>query len=541
MRLSKSPFPSVHAARSVHTLGKGRSRVRQCSLAALALLLSGCAAANMGGEDEIPFAGVAADEPRAAQVARNVLAQGGSAADAAVALYFALTVTRPSQASLGAGGTCLAWDARDPTIRAINFKQPPSATGQPEVAPPGAPRAMAVLHGLHGRQRWSQVVAPAEALARFGHRVSRAFATDLAEADPRLFASGGMGVFAPGGQVLGEGAELVQPDLAATLTTIRTDGATALHDGPVADRLLSGIARFGGRLDRTELASFAPRVDEPIVKRLGSTRVAFTPWFETQGPYQALLWEAMARRSFSGTGEGERPHLVAEAAGRAHGALAAAMASSEPVAGWASESQAAELMAGYRPDRHTAPSAAVAASRRGGPAGTGFVVADGRGGGVACGLTMGRPFGAGRVAEGTGVIPAIRSDAAVDDDALSPMLAMNPNSNVLFFLGAGSGPGAATAIVEVAARVLAAEQPLGDAMAAARVEHRGVPDATFVEPAAVDAVRTGLEGRGHRVERLPAPSVLNAVSCPEGLPRSPDSCVLAADKRGFGLDAVVRR
>jgi gamma-glutamyltranspeptidase/glutathione hydrolase len=154
---------------------------------------------------------------------------------------------------------------------------------------------------------------------------------------------------------------------------------------------------------------------------------------------------------------------------------------------------------------------------------------------------MGRPFGAGRVAEGTGVIPAIPSDAAVDDDALSPMLAMNPNSNVLFFLGAGSGPGAATAIVEVAARVLAAEQPLGDAMAAARVEHRGVPDATFVEPAAVDAVRTGLEGRGHRVERLPAPSVLNAVSCPEGLPRSPDSCVLAADKRGFGLDAVVRR
>src|SRR3546814_9568622 len=64
--------------------------------------------------------------PLAAQIARDVLAQGGSAADAAVALYFALAVTRPSQASLGAGGTCLAWDPRDPTLRAINFKQPPS-------------------------------------------------------------------------------------------------------------------------------------------------------------------------------------------------------------------------------------------------------------------------------------------------------------------------------------------------------------------------------------------------------------------------------
>jgi len=495
----------------------------------------------MGGEDDVPFAGVAADEPRAAQVARDVLSQGGSAADAAAALYFALTVTRPSQASLGAGGACLAWSRNDPTVRAINFKQPPSATGEPEVAPPGAPRAMAVLHGLHGRLRWGQVVAPAEALARFGHRVSRAFATDLAEADPRTFASGGMSVFAPGGRVLAEGADLEQPDLAATLTAIRTDGAPALHDGPLADRLLSGIARFGGRLDRRELAAFAPRVDDALVKRLGSTRVAFTPWFETQGPYQALLWEALANRDFSGVRESERPHLMAEAAARTHGAVAAAIASSEPVTGWGAEKQAAGLMADYRRDRHVAADGTAAVGRRGNPAGTTFVVADGQGGGVACGLTMGRPFGAGRMAEGTGVVPAIRSDAAVDDDSLSPVLAMNPNSNVLFFLGAGSGPGAATAVVEVAARVLAAEQPLTAALAAARVENRAAPDATFVEPAAVDAVRSDLEGRGHRVERLPSPSLVNAVSCPGGLPRSPGSCVLAADKRGFGIDAFVRR
>lgn len=514
--------------------------VRQCGLAALILVLAGCADTSYDSDGPARFAGVAADEPRAAQVARDVLAQGGSAADAAVALYFALTVTRPSHASLGAGGACLAWDPRDPTLRAINFKQPPSQSGGAEIGPPGAPRAMAVLHGLHGRQRWGQVVAPAEALARLGHRVSRAFASDLAEADPRLFASDGMAaLFAPGGALLGEGAQLVQTELAGTLAAIRTDGATALHEGPLADQLLSGIARFGGSLDRRELAAFAPRVDEPIVKRLGSTRIAFAPWFETRGPYQALLWEALGNRSFSGTREVERPHLVAEAAGRAHAATAAAIASSEPLADWAGARQAAELMAGYRRDGHAAPPAGAAS--RGNSAGTSFVVADPQGGAVACGLTMGRPFGAGRVARGTGVIPAVRADAAVDDDALSPMLAMNPNTNVLFFAGAGSGPGAATSVVEIAARVLAADQPLADAMSAARVEHRGSPDATFVEPIAVEAVRAELEVRGHRVERLPAPSLVNAVACSGGLPRSPETCVLAADKRGFGLDAFVRR
>src|SRR3546814_4445379 len=159
------------------------------------------------------------------------------------------------------------------------------------------------------------------------------FATDLAEADPRLFASPGMSaLFSPGGAVLDEGAELLQPLLAATLGTIRTEGATALHGGPLADRFLSGIARVGGRLDRRELAAFAPHMDAPIVRRLGSTRVAFTPWFETQGPYQALLWEALAGRDrFADAREDVRPHLVAEAAGRARAAFAEAAASGEIV------------------------------------------------------------------------------------------------------------------------------------------------------------------------------------------------------------------
>src|SRR5690606_8486392 len=284
-----------------------------------------------------------------------------------------------------------------------------------------------------------------------------------------------------------------------------------------------------------------PRVSEPLVRRISSTRVAFAPWLDTQGPYQALLWDALTERDrFEDAREETRAHLVAEAAGRARAAFAATAGGADAGGVWTSEGQAA-LMGDYAADRHSAPAAAAAAGRRANAAGTSFVVVDDRGAAVACGLTMGRPFGAGRVAGDTGIIPAVRSDASIDDDSLAPIRAMNPNSNVPLLAAAGSGPGAAAAGTAGARRTLEAGQALESAMDPPRAEHRGAPDVTFVEPAAPDAMREDLAARGHVVQRLPSPSLVNAAFCSGGMPRSPGSCRIGTDRRGFGLDAFVRR
>lgn len=69
-----------------------------------------------------------ADEPRAALVGRDILSAGGSAADAATAMYLTLAVTLPSRAGLGGGGMCLTFDAVSGVTETLDFTAAAPAT-----------------------------------------------------------------------------------------------------------------------------------------------------------------------------------------------------------------------------------------------------------------------------------------------------------------------------------------------------------------------------------------------------------------------------
>src|SRR3954452_6470146 len=98
-------IPVVH--RTIGHRGEGR----QCAIVAALLVLASCGANTTLPKIDTPrirLAGYAAgDEPRAVKAAQEILAQGGTVADAGVALALTLTVTLPSRASLGGGGACL--------------------------------------------------------------------------------------------------------------------------------------------------------------------------------------------------------------------------------------------------------------------------------------------------------------------------------------------------------------------------------------------------------------------------------------------------
>ena len=232
------------------------------------------------------FGAVAADESRAAEVGRDVLLAGGNAADAAVAMYFAMAVTLPSAASLGASGACIVHN--DKTKAAEAFVFPPIAApgavgGQPFTVPSGV-RAITLMHVRHGSLRWEATVAPAERLARFGVPVSRALARDMQVSGAML------GGRAFGGGGLAEGSTLTQPELAGTLGAIRQRGGMDFFQGQIA-RTMS--EQLGGALTVDALRAAVPQAGPPTAEGYGRRRVYVAP--APAGGASALVgWKGQA-------------------------------------------------------------------------------------------------------------------------------------------------------------------------------------------------------------------------------------------------------
>jgi gamma-glutamyltranspeptidase/glutathione hydrolase len=97
------------------------------------------------------FAAVSADEGRAAEVGRDVLSAGGNATDAAVAMFFAMAVTLPSAAGLGATGACVVHDSKTRQGESFVFAPvaAPGSINGVTIAVPLAVRAVTLMHVRH--------------------------------------------------------------------------------------------------------------------------------------------------------------------------------------------------------------------------------------------------------------------------------------------------------------------------------------------------------------------------------------------------------
>lgn len=222
------------------------------------------------------FAATTADESRAAEVGREILLAGGNATDAAVAMYFALAVTLPSAASLGASGACIVHN--DKTKKAEAFVFPPiAAPGAVKGTPfsvPGGVRAITLMHVRHGQLRWEQTISPAERLARFGFPVSRALARDLQAGGALLGADAeARRIFGTSG----EGTLLTQPDLAAVLGSIRQRGGAEFFQGGLARTFSEQVSQAGGSLPVDTLRGTIPIAAEPMSVSQYRSRVYVAP------------------------------------------------------------------------------------------------------------------------------------------------------------------------------------------------------------------------------------------------------------------------
>ncbi len=551
---------------------KHKASLRQFCLIVGLLTVGACAGAEQRKPvaAEVFWGGVAADEPRAALVGRDILLAGGSAADAAAAVYFALSVTSPSSASLGGGGVCVVYGGRQDvrneiiskpdaddaaTVRVLDFlprapANSPAGLERP-MAIPGNVRGFFALHAEYGDLRWPQLVAPAEQMAGFGIQMPQGLAQELTIIDPALRSAPNMRrIFQARNaeRPLGENEFLAQTDLASVLGRIRAKGPGEFYGGALAREISNGAMAAGGYLTVEDLRNFRPVWLETVKVPFGNLVAHFTPPPAAAGTVAAQMWAMLVDgdRFADAKKPDQRLHLLAQTSMRAFADRRAwqspggtfAASSSLPVA----QDHITRLMDNYRPDKHfpanqLQPRPAVTPEN---PSATSFAVVDSKGQAVACTLTMNSLFGVERIAQGTGIVLA----AAPGKDergllSLGPMMVINHNVDEFRMASASSGGVTApTSMISVAARRLLAGEPLKKAIGAYRVHHSAAPDMLYYEEGLDADLLRSLKERGYSAAASPVLGLVNMISCSKGLPPYPSSCSAWADPRGFGLAAA---
>ena len=516
-----------------------RARQRRAAWVGLALLLGACETGPppVGelGPIEGFVGGVVADEPVAALVARNTLRNGGSAADAAVVLAFALAVTYPVGASLGGGGVCIVYDSLTGAVDTLEFLPRRAAAGGP-VAVPGSVRGMAALHARYARLPWELLLDPARRLARDGFPVSRALARALAAVAPEEWADETLRTLftAPDGRSLREGGTLVQIELGALISQLARRGAGDFYVGATAKMVRDGIAEAGGRVDSEDLRGYRPQWRDAASIRSGELVFHTMPAPPVGGVLTAQMWAMFIDdERFRSTDAEQRPHLVAEVSARAFADLAVPAETNKP-----SVFRAHALMGDYDPDRHRPQGAgddrSAAAANSGHTAS--FVVADRAGSVVGCSLAVNAPFASARVTPLLGLVVAPPVDETMASHYFGPLLVVDAERGyVRYVAAAGGGRAAPAAMAQSVLLALYEEVSLAAALAAPRLFHPGDPDLVLHEADLGQAAIRALTRRGHRVRGSAPLGRVNAIHCPGGLIREPEGCDFRADPRGHGL------
>jgi gamma-glutamyltranspeptidase / glutathione hydrolase len=243
-------------------------------------------------------AGVAAGHPATVEAGIEILDDGGSAADAAVAGCLASCVAETVMTGLLGGGHGIYFDASTGKTRLLDcFVTVPGlgaeqreveltelqvpfgaelvhyAVGAASCGVPGLPAGMEELWRRHGRLPWPRLVEPALALARAGVDFPAAHAACLEMLAAVMTMNEGARIYSPGGKLLATGERLYQPGLVTALEAIAAEGAVSVYRGSIGEALLTLVEDRGGLVTLRDLESYEAAWLEPAESSFRGTRV----------------------------------------------------------------------------------------------------------------------------------------------------------------------------------------------------------------------------------------------------------------------------
>ena len=238
---------------------------------------------SQGRSMVVSASGIAASEhPLASQAGASVLARGGHAVDAAIAVNAVMGVVAPMMNGVGGDLFAIVYDAASGELHGVNgsgcapaaltiaglraggFTSMPQ-TGINAVTIPGAVAAWSMLSERFGRQPLGDVLAPAIRIAEQGFPVSEITAAEWEGREALLRADEEAArIYLPGGLAPRVGQIFKNPDLAATLRALASEGRDAFYRSDVARRILSCSRSQGGVLTAADLAEYSAEWVTPL-------------------------------------------------------------------------------------------------------------------------------------------------------------------------------------------------------------------------------------------------------------------------------------
>ena len=285
--------PDGAADRKRYDVREHRTRIQLivCGLLALALLAPFTAGAadritgrTFATRSEViaPRAMAATSQPLATQIALDILRQGGTAVDAAIAANAALGLMEPTGNGIGGDLFAIVWDADAEQLYGLNAsgRSPRSLTlaefqrrglerippyGPLPVTVPGCVDGWFELHDRFGKLSMEDILAPAIAYAREGFPVSELIAYYWQLSARRLAEYPNFTeTFTRDGRAPAKGELWTNEDLARTLETLARHGRDAFYQGDIARIIAGTVQQAGGFLSFDDLAAHHSQWVEPV-------------------------------------------------------------------------------------------------------------------------------------------------------------------------------------------------------------------------------------------------------------------------------------
>jgi gamma-glutamyltranspeptidase/glutathione hydrolase len=562
-------------------------------IASLALALSGCATTSqtIATVDAPPAAtgAVSSADPRATAAGEAILAQGGSATDAAIAVMLALTVVEPQSSGIGGGGFMVQADGVTGELLTIDGRETAPAAATPtrflddegkilpretrvfsglSVGVPGNIALAAKAHAKDGKLPWAALFQPAIALARDGFVMNPRLHQSLAGNKGRADKSEGARAvfFGADGEPLAVGATVKVPELAATFEALAKAGPQALYGADTAAALaayVAGETPQDGRMRATDVTTYAAIKRDAVCVSYRAYRVCGMGPPSSGGIAVAQMLGQLERFDLSALGPNSPQfwHLFIESQRLAYADRELYVGDTDfvsvPVAGLVDRNYLASRSALISPDTRIAKAEAgvppgAPLARGDGPeepenGTTHFSVVDAQGNAVSYTSTIEGAFGSGLhfrgfylnneltdftlTPEADGKPVANRVEGGKRPrSSMAPTIVFNAQGKVVLVIGAAGGP---TIPVTVARGIIGVlDFGLGAQDALALPFAMSFGDTLLIEEgSALEAMQADFVARGHTAIRVaPAPIKANALGR-----RADGSWEVATEPRNAGL------